>query len=131
MIAGRLLVHARRQAGLSQRDLARRACVPHSTVARIELGRLAPRTDTLERLLRVAGQTLGTEAALGAGVDRSQIRELLALTPGERARLAVADAAALAAIDRTGREPTRAVRSSQDPARVERCWRSLCRDRRL
>jgi uncharacterized protein len=94
MNAARLVRNARRRAGLSQRALARAAGVPHSTVARIELGRLSPRTDTLERLLRASGRTLATEPALGEGVDRSQIRELLRLTPGERARLAVADATA-------------------------------------
>ena len=96
--AARMLTNARRQAGLSQRALARAAAVPHSTVARIELGRLSPRADTLERLLRSCGRTLSTEAALGAGVDRSQIRELLKLSPGQRARLAIADAAALEAL---------------------------------
>jgi transcriptional regulator with XRE-family HTH domain len=101
MIAARLLAHARRRSGLSQRALARAAGLPHSTVARIELGRLSPRTDTLERLLRAAGGTLAVEPARGQGVDRSQIRELLRLTPGERARLAAADAAALRAIDRS------------------------------
>jgi transcriptional regulator with XRE-family HTH domain len=103
MIAARLLEHARRRSGLSQRALARAAGVPHSTVARIELGRLSPRTDTLERLLRVAGGTLTVEPAQGLGVDRSQIRELLRLTPGERARLAAADAAALLGIERSRR----------------------------
>lgn len=93
--AARLLTNARRHAGLSQRALARKAGVPHSTVARIELGRLSPRADTLERLMRTAGWTLATEPTLGLGVDRSQIRELIRLTPGQRARLAAADAAAL------------------------------------
>jgi transcriptional regulator with XRE-family HTH domain len=102
MSAARLLAHARRRAGLSQRGLARVAGVPHSTVARIELGVLSPRADTLERLLRAAGHTLATEPTVGIGVDRSQIRELLALTPGQRARLAVDDAQALAALPTTG-----------------------------
>jgi len=48
----------------SGRALARLAGVPHSTVARIELGRLSPRTETLERLLRAAGQTLSTDSTL-------------------------------------------------------------------
>jgi uncharacterized protein len=98
MNAARLVRNARRRAGLSQRALARAAGVPHSTVARIELGRLSPRTDTLERLLRASGRTLATEPTLGEGVDRSQIRELLRLTSGERARLAVADATAFDAL---------------------------------
>ena len=95
MTSARLIRNARRRAGLSQRALARAAGVPHSTVARIELGLLSPRAETLERLLRVTGTELATEPALGVGIDRSQIRELLRLTPGERARLAAADAAAL------------------------------------
>jgi transcriptional regulator with XRE-family HTH domain len=99
MTAARILTHARRCAGLSQRALARAAGVPHSTVARIELGRLSPRTDTLERLLRAAGHSLASEPALGSGVDRSQIRQLLRLTPGERAHLAAADARALRSLD--------------------------------
>lgn len=97
MNAARLVLYARRRAGLSQRGLARAAGVPQSTVARIETRQLAPRADTLDRLLRAAGHTLALEPALGIGVDRSQIRELLRLTPGQRARLAVADAAADAA----------------------------------
>jgi transcriptional regulator with XRE-family HTH domain len=87
---------------MSQRGLAAAAGVPQSTVARIELGRLSPRADTLERLLNAAGLTLAAEPARGAGIDRSQIRELLRLTPGERARLAAADAAALANIAQRG-----------------------------
>jgi predicted transcriptional regulator len=61
-------------------------------VARIEAGSIDPRTATLTRLLDAAGSTLTVEPALGAGLDRTQIRELLALSPGERARLAVEDA---------------------------------------
>lgn len=98
MNAARLLRNARRSSRLSQRELARRAGVPHSTVARIELGGLSPRTDTLESLLRAAGQTLSSEPALGIGVDRAQIRELLDLTPLQRAQLAAADAANLDAL---------------------------------
>jgi transcriptional regulator with XRE-family HTH domain len=98
--SARLIRDARRRAGLSQRALARAAGVPHSTVARIELGLLSPRAETLERLLRPTGRGLATEPALGAGIDRSQIRELLRLTPGQRARLAAADAAALDGLPR-------------------------------
>jgi uncharacterized protein len=95
MSAARILRYARRRAGLSQRALAVAAGIPQSTVARIELGRLSPRTDTLERLLIATGQSLASEPALGVGIDRSQMRERLRLTPGERLRLAAADAAGL------------------------------------
>jgi transcriptional regulator with XRE-family HTH domain len=99
MVAARLVRYARRSAGLSQRSLAQRAGVPHSTVARIELGRLAPRVDTLERILRAASRTLSSEPVLGAGEDLSLIRDRLRLTPAERARLAVREAHALARLE--------------------------------
>lgn len=100
MNAARLVRYARRRAGLSQRGLAASAGVPQSTVARIESRQLAPRVTTVERLLRATGQTLMLEPAIGLGVDRSQIRELLRLTPGERARLAAGDAAVAAELER-------------------------------
>ena len=100
MTASRIVRYARQKAGLTQRALARAAGVPQSTVARIETGQLAPRVDTLNRVLRAAGHALALEPALGIGVDRTQIRELLRLTPGERARLAAADAAAVESITR-------------------------------
>src|SRR5437773_3844548 len=100
MAAARLIRRARRRAGLSQRALGRVAGVPQSTVARIELGQLSPRVDTLERLLRAAGQTLSTEDTLGSGVDRGQIREFLAITPGQRVRRLTTDARTLRALDR-------------------------------
>ena len=96
MSASRLLRLARRRSGLSQRALALAAGIPQSTVARIELGQLSPRTDTLERLLRAAGASLTTEPVLGIGIDRTQIRERVLLTPGQRLRLAAAAAAGLA-----------------------------------
>jgi transcriptional regulator with XRE-family HTH domain len=94
-----LLRRVRRGSGLSQRALARRAGVPQSTVARIELGALSPRTDTLERLLLAAGQELSVEPKLGIGVDRSQIRDLLRLAPRQRLELAARDAAGLRRLD--------------------------------
>lgn len=54
-----------------------------------------PRWNTFERLLRATGHVVELAPTPGQGVDRSQIRALLRLTPGERARLAAADAAGL------------------------------------
>lgn len=88
MSAARLLRYSRRQAGLSQRDLAERAGIPQPTIARIESGRVSPRFDTLEMLIRACGKRFDLRARLGEGVDRSAIRELLRLTPTERARRA-------------------------------------------
>jgi hypothetical protein len=55
--------------------------------------------ETLDRLLRAAGENLSTEPALGVGIDRTQIRELLRLTPEQRLRLAEADARAMAELE--------------------------------
>lgn len=93
--AASLLRYARRLAGLTQRQLAVLAGVPQATVGRIETGQITPRVDTLEKLLRAAGRELNVGARPGIGVDRSQIRELLRLTPGQRLELAARDAAGL------------------------------------
>lgn len=90
-----ILRQARRQTGLTQRQLAGRAGVPQATVGRVEAGQIMPRVDTLERLLRAAGQELSANPRPGIGVDRSQIRELLRQTPRRRLELAARDAAGL------------------------------------
>ncbi|MFI6260686.1 helix-turn-helix domain-containing protein [Micromonospora zamorensis] len=57
---GGVLRALRRQADLSQRELAERAGVPQPTLARIESGRAAdPRFRTVERLVRAAGGEVG------------------------------------------------------------------------
>lgn len=84
-----MLDTARRRAQLSQRDLARRAGVPQATVSRIENRVVSPRADTLEALIRACGMELRVEEPRGAGVDRSQLRERLLLSPVDRATLAV------------------------------------------
>lgn len=90
-----MLRYARCSAGLTQRQLAERAGMPQATVGRIEAGLITPRVDTLERLLRAAGQELAAGPRPGIGIDRSQIRALLRLTPRQRLELAVRDAAGL------------------------------------
>lgn len=59
-LAAALLSAARRRRGLTQRELARAARVPQSTVAAIESGRRQPSVAMLERLLRAAGFGLET-----------------------------------------------------------------------
>jgi len=107
MASERLLRTARRRAGMTQRQLAAASGIPQSTVARIERGMISPRLDTLERLLRASGHQLEVEPRLGIGVDRSQIRELLRLSPGRRAILAAGDAAALSLTARRARSRDR------------------------
>jgi transcriptional regulator with XRE-family HTH domain len=84
MKASRALRWARLTAGLSQRALAKKSGIPQSSIARIEAGTIDPRVGTLDRLLCACGFDLEVEPRLGQGVDRSQIRERLALSPAER-----------------------------------------------
>lgn len=98
--AAELLIAARRQAGLSQRALGAAAGIPQASVARIERGMISPRTDTLERLLLACGMVLSARPPGGSGVDRSLIRERLAMTPAERSRLGVQEARAMAMLGR-------------------------------
>lgn len=96
--AGRLLRHARRRAALTQRELAAAADVPQATVGRIEAGAVQPRVDTLASLLRATGHELEIGPLMGQGVDRTQIRERLRLTPSERIELAAAEARRMPAL---------------------------------
>lgn len=75
---------ARRAAGLTQRELAKRSGIPQSAIARLERGQQVPRTDTLQRLLAACGWELRLGPTRGGGVDQSQIDEWLAMTPEQR-----------------------------------------------
>jgi transcriptional regulator with XRE-family HTH domain len=99
--ARHILRDARRAAGLSQRQLAALAGVPHSTVARIEALLTSPRVDTLERLLRAAGHALTSEPVPRA--DRTVIRALLEVTPTERVNLGTANSPQFRAFERAAR----------------------------
>ena len=87
-----LLFEVRRVAGLSQRQLARRTGIPQPTIASIEAGRRDPRVGTLAKLVDGCGWTLTMVRQKGKGIDRAQIRRLLALTPEERLRRGAAEA---------------------------------------
>ena len=85
--AGRLLRDARRQAGLSQRQLAQRADTAQSAIARIERGQTSPSLDTLTRLLDAAGFDLRIELKPRASVKShmlDDVARILRLTPEER-----------------------------------------------
>lgn len=56
--AGNLISVARRDAGLSQRELARRAGTSQATLCAYESGKKSPGLDTLARIVRAAGQDL-------------------------------------------------------------------------
>lgn len=98
MRIGPTLRTARRRAGLSQRELAERTRVPQSTLARIESGRVDPRWSTVTALLGACGEELAAVPRRGVGVDRTVIRQLLALRPQERLDAAASSAEGLAAL---------------------------------
>lgn len=86
--AGGLLQAARERAGLSQRDLAKKARTAQSVVARIELGETSPSWATLTRLLKAAGFALMADLRR-VGVDRQMMDDvprILALSPEQRLR---------------------------------------------
>jgi predicted transcriptional regulator len=88
MLASTALWHARRRAGLTQRELAAIAGFAQSTVARIESGAIDPRVSTLDELLRSCGEELRAVERIGVG-DRSLPRESLRRTAAERLRQVV------------------------------------------
>jgi hypothetical protein len=91
-MAGRMVRDARRRANLTQRQLSAKAGIPQETISRIERGRVDPRVTTVDRLLESCGQGLESTPRLGIGIDRTQIHELLKLTPSERlARALIVD----------------------------------------
>jgi len=89
--AGVLLATVRREAGLTQTELARRAKTSQAMVARYENGVASPTVRTLARLLRAAGHEL---VIAGPRADRSDVAgPLVALLREHRTEIrAVADA---------------------------------------
>jgi transcriptional regulator with XRE-family HTH domain len=85
--AASLLREARTRAGLSQRELAKRAGTAQSVVARIERGLSDPSWQTLKRLIAAAGFSLHGELALRSTPDSHMLQDvarILSLTPEER-----------------------------------------------
>jgi transcriptional regulator with XRE-family HTH domain len=96
--SSRLLRYARRRAGLTQRRLAERAGIAQPAIARIESGRVSPTADTMDRLIEACGLRLVVEDRPGRGIDRTAIKELLRLTPGQRLAEVAAEARSLDAL---------------------------------
>jgi len=99
-----MLRMARRRAGLTQRELARRAGVPQPTISRIERGQVSPSLATLGPLIEACGMQLEVVELLGRGVDRGQLWEGLRRTPTERLAYAVGSARAVADLLARARE---------------------------
>ena len=90
--------YCRLRAGLTQKQLAERAGISQPALARIESGRVKPRIDTIERLLRECGMSLQPMPRSGIGIDRTTIRKMLELTPRQRLQSAAREARNLAAL---------------------------------
>jgi predicted transcriptional regulator len=85
--AARALKNARTMAGLTQRELARRADTSQSVVARIESGVTDPSTATLTRLLAAAGFEIRADLSPSPVLDThmmDDVARILGLTPEQR-----------------------------------------------
>ena len=89
-----LVVALRKDAGLTQKALAERLETKQPVVSRWEAGHDEPRLTTLQRIADACGHrvVLSIEPAR---TDRTQIRELRALTARRRLELLAGDAAGL------------------------------------
>ncbi len=88
MPAAGLIKNARRSAGLSQDELARRAGTSRTTLSAYEHGRKSPGLDTAERLLREAGFELTTSPRINY-VERLMTRGRSIWVPSRLGRLPV------------------------------------------
>ena len=82
-----LLREARTRAGLTQRDLAKRARTAQSVIARVERGQSDPSWATLTRVIAAAGFSLHSELTLNPAPDSYMLQDvarILSLTPEER-----------------------------------------------
>ncbi len=102
-----LVREARRRAGFSQEELARRGSVPQSTVGRIESGARVPSTAMVERLVGAAGfEVVLSLGEPDPGTD-SMFQRTLQRSPAER----LADATRTARFVLRGRSEVAAKRS--------------------
>lgn len=82
-----LIRQARKDAHLSQADLARRLRVSQAAIAKLERAGSNPTVDTLDSVLWATGHRLTLSApARQPGVDESLIRQQLELPAAERLR---------------------------------------------
>ncbi|MGZ6672407.1 MAG: helix-turn-helix domain-containing protein [Solirubrobacteraceae bacterium] len=87
MEADALIRGARRAAGLTQVELARRLGTSQPAIVKLERPGANPTVRTLDRVLRATGHHLELSAPpWSSGVDESLIRTQLELPPAERLR---------------------------------------------
>ena len=79
-----LIREARRRAGFTQRELARRVGMSQPAIARYERARAMPDLPTLHRIVEACGLTLRLELAEPDPQQEAAARAALARTPEER-----------------------------------------------
>lgn len=84
MSISNLVQEARRRAGLTQAELARRAGVPKSTVGRIESGARDPSTRMVERLVHAAGLQVSVALTEPDPATDAMFERTLRRSPKER-----------------------------------------------
>ena len=87
MRADLLIRDARREAALTQAELAANLGVSQSAIAKLEREGCNPTVETLDRVLRATGHRLQLIApawSTSTGVDESLLRQALDRTPAER-----------------------------------------------
>ncbi len=82
--AAHLIRTARQEAGLTQAELARRAGMTQSMIARMERPGANPTVDTLDTVLGAAGAYLTMAPRNDAGIDETLLIQNLRRTPAER-----------------------------------------------
>ena len=87
MKGNHLVREARKRAGLTQAELARRAGTTQSVISRLERGATTPSLETISELVRACGFDLGvTLAPHEDDHDWSLVQQNLRLTPEQRVR---------------------------------------------
>ena len=82
--AATLIKQARKRAGLTQAELARRLDVSQPVVARLERAGANPRLATLERVVAATGHSLALDLGPDFGIDEAMIAADLKRTATER-----------------------------------------------
>jgi transcriptional regulator with XRE-family HTH domain len=105
VLSGDLLVEARRRAGISQAELARRSRVASSLIGRYERYEVIPSLERLRALVRACGLELSFRLANVDATDHDSvlIERELRRTPAERLRRGLAAGLAFRSLaDRAG-----------------------------
>jgi transcriptional regulator with XRE-family HTH domain len=84
MRGGSVIRAARRRAGITQKELARRLGTSQSVVARWESGRVSPTVETLSRVVRACGLNLVISLRPADDHDVGLALESQKLTPAQR-----------------------------------------------